>query len=105
MPRLEGRKSTRKTVDFDQVGEIASFVYVWDKYVFKKRCQVEGCGHLVSGEFKDGEWQGCGESAGAAIVYDNKPLKEGERPTHYLICPCCLGKLDDAWRAAHGDPG
>lgn len=106
MPRLPGRSSTRITIDLEDVGDVASFVYVWDKYVAKKPCQISDCDHIVSGKFdtKEHTWVNCGDSVGAAVVYDNKPLVEGRRPAHYLICPCCLGKLDEAWRAKHGDP-
>jgi hypothetical protein len=106
MPRLPGRESTRVEIDFEDVGDVASFVYVWDKYVAKKPCQIKGCGHIVSGYFdtEKHEYVNCGETAGAAIVYDKKPVVEGKKPAHYLICPCCLGRLDEAWREMHGDP-
>lgn len=115
MPKLPGRKSTRITIDLEEVGDVQSFVGVWDKYAYKKPCQIEGCSHLVSGRHAtDEEYKATGnlyvqcegesDSSGAAIVYDNKPLVAGRRPAHYLICPCCLGKLDEAWRAKHGDP-
>lgn len=100
MPKLEGRTSTRKTIKFEDIGDIASFIFAWDNYASKKPCQVEGCGHIVSGHFdrEKHEWINCGDTAGAAIVYDNKPLKEGKSPRHYLICCCCFGRLNEGHR-------
>lgn len=102
MPKLPGRESTRKTLELEDI-EVASFVGVWDKYVYKKTCCVTGCDHIISGVWKEGHWETCGEGAGSAIVYDkNQP--DDVRQHHYAICVCCLGKLDEAWRAMNGYP-
>lgn len=105
MPKIGGRESTRKTVPFDRLESVASFVYTWDRYVFKKPCQVRDCGHIVSGTWdkeKHG-WDVCGDTAGAAIMYDDRPAKEGVKPAHWLVCACCLGRFDEDWRMKHAD--
>lgn len=109
MPRLEGREPTRKTIDFERLESVASFVYTWDKWVFKKPCQVTGCGHIVSGTWdkeKHG-WDVCGDTAGCAVMYDDTPEEKlrgtGKSPPSWLVCACCLGRFDEGWRQAHAD--
>ena len=102
MPKIAGRESTRKTIKLENIEAVTSFVGVWEKYVYKRPCSVEDCGHIISGHLIDGLYETCGDGAGAAIVYD-KSEPPGKH-SQYAICVCCLGKLDDAWRAMNGDP-
>jgi hypothetical protein len=104
MPKLPGRQSHRLTIDLEDV-EVASFVGVWEHYVFKKPCQVTGCDHIVSGirNSKTMLYETCGEGSGAAVAF-KKSAPDDQRQNHYAICVCCLDKLDAMWKAAHGDP-
>jgi hypothetical protein len=122
MPRVTGAKSTRQTLPIE-FAEVESFVGVWDRYVNKKVCVIEGCGHIVSGSLNEdwkaggpvGEepWATCGEGSGAGIVSD---LRVGEGSTDKQIrnrvkgaaCVCCVDKINEMAlernRAQYGDP-
>lgn len=116
MPRIEGKKSTRVTIPIEAV-EVGSFVDAWGHYAQGKICCIEGCGHVVSGrkataeEFKasgnQNWWVYCEDpevGVGAATVYDKRLPEDKRGHRGLLICPCCLAKVDEHWRAAHGDP-
>lgn len=116
MPKKEGAASTRKTVKLENVEGVASFLGVWENFAFKKPCQIEGCGHIISGvenkKWKAGgpegeyPWITCGEGSGAGIVHDR--TQPPERHDTFAVCVCCVDKIgkqaDEYWRAVHGDP-
>lgn len=112
MPKKEGAKSTRVTLPME-FAEVESFVGVWDSYVFKKTCIIEGCDHIVSGRDNrkwkiDGTpgalpWITCGEGSGAGVVVD-KRVKEGKTRITGPACVCCVDSITEAGRAMNGDP-
>jgi hypothetical protein len=107
MPKIPGRESTRKTVDLDQVGDVYSFLYVWD-HDAARTCMITGCDHRIGGIRNDGWKPGgepgqmpyitCGEGSQTSWVYSKKP---GDQ-THYAICVCHHEELDRIWREIHG---
>lgn len=104
MPKKEGATSTRPTVDFENIEGVASFIGVWDHYVFKKPCQVTGCGHIISGSKNEdwtaggpeGEypWITCGTGSGAGVVHDKSEPPTPGRFRTYAICVCCVDRLN-----------
>lgn len=88
MPRLPGRKSTRKTVPSVEGLEIASFVMHHEEWLWRRPCVIEGCEHRMGPKTDEPgwtAWQDCSQDASPAFVvphgrYDGPPLG--------LVCSC-----------------
>lgn len=96
MPKIEGRESTRHTIDWDKVEGVDTFVGVWDASVFKRVCGITGCDHVISGVKVDRMYETCGEGSGAGWVHDGSvPEEKINRASFVAICVCHVDKLLD----------
>lgn len=105
MPKIQGRKSFRKTVPLEHA-IIGSFTGTWDNWVFKKMCVIEGCTHKVGNSERNPYFDyskpgsmpylECGEGATVGTIHD-KRVDGGDLGSRrsYVgpACVCCTDKL------------
>jgi len=98
MPKLPGRKSTRKTIASEHAA-VASFLMPWEDRVAERTCCIEGCLHLCSGRTDPTEkwkpYEPCARS-NAAVIYDER-LIESHKPDPFVgfACPHCVDEILD----------
>lgn len=85
MPKIEGRASTRKTIDIGKAA-VASFVLPWDK-IANGKCCIKGCDHRASGMIGDlAEGTYCASTSAATIYHVD--LMPGPQPDPYVGVAC-----------------
>lgn len=94
MPKIPGRKSTRKTVPSTDGLLIMSFVMQHEEWLWRKPCAIEGCGHRMGPKTDEPgwtDWQPCAEDALPAYAVREDDL-DG---VVGVLCPCHVREVQE----------
>jgi hypothetical protein len=92
VPRIPGRKSTRKTVDTTAGLEVASFIMSHEEWLWRQPCVITGCDHRMGPKTDEPgwvNWRSCNERQLPAYV-----VHEDDRLTNVgICCPCHIAEI------------
>lgn len=93
MPRLPGRKSSRRSVPMGADLLVSSFIMVHESWLWRQPCVIQGCDHRMGPNPDDGahwavQWEECAQEAAAYIVRETNlddPIG--------IACPCHVREI------------
>lgn len=93
MPKIPGRKSTRRTVVGTEGLSVGSFIMQHEERYWRRVCVVSNCEHRMGpkvGEPGWADWEACHKNALPAFVYWTDDLDAG--PVG-MTCPCHTAEI------------
>lgn len=89
MPKIPGRKSTRKTVKSTKGLLVVSFLMQHEEWLWRRKCVIEGCEHRMGPKTDEvgwaTNWKPCAEQNPAYVARDEEGA---DIPAVGIACPC-----------------
>lgn len=95
MPKIPGRKETRRTVKSTEGLLVASFIMGHEEWLWRRKCVVEGCDHRMGPKTDESgwtDWQPCYPQTPAFVVREQDL---GEGGVVGIACPCHVEEIFD----------